>query len=164
MPIQVNDHLTVRVLHADGQCFRSWQTTVEQIRPDCLVTLSAPGHEVTDIRGNWLSRNYIRAYYWYHQHYNLLEVYEPDGTFAELYINVAGIPTLTGAILTWTDHELDVSMLPGQPARIVDQEEFAAAIHLYSYSPEFQAHCHAVSREACKLAEAWVPAGLDQSE
>jgi protein associated with RNAse G/E len=160
MRIHVGHTLTVRVLHADGQCFRSWQSIVEQVMEDGLVTLSTPGHAVEDIKGNWILQNYIRNFYWFDHMYNLLEVYEPDGTFSELYINVASVPTLSGNILTWTDYELDVSMLAGQTARIVDQDEFDAAIFKYGYTPEFQARCHIVSQEALALAKNWKLSGL----
>lgn len=160
MPPQENDILTVQTLHADGQCFRSWTSRIEQVTEAGLIMLSVPGHDVEDVKGNWVLRNYIRSYFWFDRPYNVLEVYEPDGTFIELYMNVASPPTLEGDTLTWTDHELDVSKLPGQPARIVDQDEFADAAIRYRYSPEFQAHCHVISEELRQLAERWMPAGL----
>jgi protein associated with RNAse G/E len=155
-------HLTVRVLHADGQCFRSWRTSVEFMTDACLITLSPPGYEVEDTKkGTWVLRNFIRTFYWLNRPCNLLEVYASDGAFEELYINVASPPTVNGHTLTWTDHELDVTKLAGQPARIVDQDEFAAAAIQYGYTAEFQARCHALSEELRQLAERWAPAGLN---
>jgi protein associated with RNAse G/E len=156
----MGDILTVRVLHADGQCFRSWQSVVERISSDCVITRSAPGQTVDDLNGKWTLKDHIRAYYWLDRPYNLLEVYDADGAFIELYINVASVPTLDGHTLTWTDHELDISKLPGKSARIVDQDEFTAAAIKYGYSPEFQVRCHALSEALRQFAECWTLAVL----
>lgn len=158
--ISAGDALTVRVLHADGQCFRSWVTQVVRITPDELVTLSAPGQVVHDVKGDWQSSHYLRGYYWFDRSYNLLEVYDSDGKFRELYLNVANPPTLQGNVLTWTDHELDISMLAGEAPRLVDEDEFAEATQRYSYSPGFVQQCIAVAAEALQVAARWVPAGL----
>jgi protein associated with RNAse G/E len=155
------DVITVKVLHADGQCFRSWQTEVEEASVECIVTLSHPGSLVDDARkGPWKTRWHIRAYYWLDQPYNLLEIYDQAGLLEEIYVNVASLPVLKDNTLEFTDHELDVSLLSGQPARIVDEDEFAAAITKYGYSPEFQAHCRQAAAAALQLARNWTAKGL----
>jgi predicted RNA-binding protein associated with RNAse of E/G family len=58
-----------------------------------------------------------------------------------------------------TDHELDVVKQPGEPAQIVDEDEFIAAATRYGYSQEFQAFCHQVVREALTLVDGWIPSG-----
>jgi len=57
---------------------------------------------------------------------------------------------------------LDVSLPTGQPARIVDEDEFAAAITDYGYSPEFQAHCRQVAATALQFAQNWRAKGLNE--
>ncbi len=157
------DVITVRVLHADGQCYRSWQAEVEKASADCIVTLFHPGSIVDDARdGLWKSPWHIRAYYWLDRPYNLLEIYDPAGLLEQIYLNVASLPVLENNTLEFTDYELDVSLLTGQPARIVDEDEFAAAIISYGYSPEFQAHCCQVAAAALQLAQNWTAKGLDK--
>jgi predicted RNA-binding protein associated with RNAse of E/G family len=102
----------------------------------------------------------MRDHYWSDRLYNLLEVFSEDGTIQELYANVAAPPVMTEHGFDVTDHELDVSWMPGQPARIVDEDEFAAAASIYGYSPEFQAACRAAAVEALRLMETWQPTGL----
>ncbi len=50
---------------------------------------------------------------------------------------------------------LPASPLLGQPAHIIDQDEFEEAIALYGYTPEFQAQCWQAAEEARLLAESW---------
>lgn len=160
MPLIAGGQITVYALHADGRCYRSWQTVVEQVTSDAIVTFSVPGQVVHDVRKEWITQHYMRAIYWRERMYNLIEEYEANGTLAELYLNVASPPLLGDHTLTFTDHELDVSMPAGQAARIVDQEDFDIAIRLYGYSPEFQSRCHAASREALLLAQSWRATGI----
>lgn len=57
--INPGDIITVQALHADGQWYRRWQTTVESIDGICIVTYSPPGSSVEDIgRGQ---RTHARA-------------------------------------------------------------------------------------------------------
>jgi protein associated with RNAse G/E len=160
MRFKVNDVIYVRVLHADGQCYRSWQSVVERMTEDCVVTLSVLGSIVEDVRGNRVTETRTRGYYWFARHYNLLEGYGEDGTLLELYANVAAPPVMTDGGFDHTDYELDVSWRPGQPARIVDEDEFEEAARLYGYTPEFQAQCREAVLAALRLIESWQPAGM----
>ena len=151
----------MRALRADGCCFRWWETTVERADTDAVVTLSPPGSYTHDeARGSWTLQHYLRTYYWFDRFYNLIVMYRPDGTLAQIYVNIGSPPVLTDGGFDWTDHELDVSKLPGEPARLVDEDEFAEAAQRYGYTPEFQIRCYAAAHEALALAEAWRPAGL----
>ena len=155
------DVITVRVLHADGQCYRSWQADVEEASANCIVTLFHPGCIVNDARdGLWKSPWHIRTYYWLNRPYNLLEIYDPAGLLEQIYVNVASLPVLENNALVFTDYELDVSLPIGQPARVVDEDEFATAITNYGYSPEFQAHCRQVAAVALQLAQNWRAKGV----
>ncbi|MDD3828116.1 MAG: hypothetical protein PHY79_19295 [Anaerolineae bacterium] len=39
----------------------------------------------------------------------------------------------------------------------IDDDEFAAAVLAYGYSPEFQAACYRVAHAAAALLKAWTP-------
>jgi protein associated with RNAse G/E len=93
-----------------------------------------------------------------------MEVYDPAGLLEQIYVNVASVPVLKNNTLEFADYELDVSLLTGQPARVVAEDEFAAAIISYGYSPEFQAHCRQVAAAALQLAQNWTAKGLDCAE
>ncbi len=158
------DVITIRAFHADGRCYRNWQAEVEEADDNCIVTLFHPGCTVDDQAGLWISPWHIRTYYWLDQPYNLMEIYDPPGMLLEIYVNVASVPVLKDGTLEFSDYELDVSLLTGQPARIIDEDEFAAAIISYGYSPEFQAHCRQIAAAALQLAQNWTAKGLGRAE
>jgi len=161
------DDLQVQVLKEGGLPYRTWTTAVEHVDPERLVTWNPPGHRVrTRVRPGagdaphiheWHSPWGIRNVYWPGRPYNLLEVYHPNGRLEELYVHVAGPPVVAGHLITWTDYELDVVLHPGGVPEIVDEDEFAAAVLAYGYSPEFQAACHQIARAAADLLRTWTP-------
>ena len=153
--LRVGDLICVRAFKSDGQWYRWWMTTVERVTSDCIITLSPPNNDVHTPTGQGQSKLAIRSYYWFDRPYNLLEVLEEDGTLAEVYVNIGSPIIQKGAELRFTDHELDVLKRAGQPARIVDEDEFAAAAIQYGYSAGFQAYCHQQAQLALKLAESW---------
>ncbi len=165
--LAVGDDLHVQVMKEGGRPFRNWTTVIESVEPGRLVTWSAPGQVMrTRIRPlddsdfrvrEWRSPWGMRNVYWAGRPYNLLEIYHADGPLEELYVHVAGPPTLGDHHLTWTDYELDVVMHPGGLPKIVDEDEFAAAVLAYGYSPEFQAACYRVAHAAAALLKAWTP-------
>lgn len=153
--LQVGNVIRVRAFKSDGQWYRWWMTTVERVTPDCIITLSPPNNVTHTPTGQWHLALAIRSYYWFDRPYNLLEVLDADGTLAEVYINIGSPIVQKGAELQFVDHELDVSKCRGEPARIVDEDEFAAAALQYGYSAGFQAYCHQQAQLAVTLAENW---------
>jgi GrpB-like predicted nucleotidyltransferase (UPF0157 family)/protein associated with RNAse G/E len=151
--------VVVRMFKTDGECYRWLKTKIETVDDDCLTTFEPPGNLIHDSQGDWVSQSAIRAYYWFDRPYVLLEVYQPDGALSEIYVHISSPTVVKTAELCVTDHELDVTKRPGQPARIVDQDEFATASRQYRYSSEFQSFCYQTAQEAMKLADHWVVKG-----
>ncbi len=155
------DIITVRALHADGNWYRRWQTTIESIDESCVVTYSPPNNTSDDVeRGMRTLRWAIRSFYWFDKPYNLLELYAADGIFEEVYINVASPAFWAGDELHFTDYELEISKYVGQPGQIIDEDEFEEATVKYCYTPEFIAHCQQAAQDALALAEGWQPKGV----
>ena len=155
--MQVGDQITVRVYKADGVCYRWWQTAVSRITPNCIITVSPAGQNVYEVNRIWQSNYILRTYYWLNKMYSLLEVYKPDGAFQEIYVNINS-PTQHNSEEMWnTDFELDVIKLPGQVAKIIDEDEFAEAIIKYGYSKSFQEKCYRTAVSAVHLANTWIP-------
>ena len=133
--IKVGDLVTFRCLHADGNWYRRWHSTIESISETHIVTVDHAGSEYDDVkRGRRTLENAMRGHYWTDRFFNLSEVFDDRGSLIEVYINIAGPLQTAGDELHYIDHELDVVKFPGQPARIIDQDEFEEAIALYGYS------------------------------
>jgi protein associated with RNAse G/E len=160
--LKPGDIITVHALHADGQWYRRWQTTVESVDEKCIVTYSPPNSTVEDFeRQPRILPRAIRSFYWFDKLYNLHERFDAAGALVEIYINIASAPQFVDGGIVFTDHELDVLMFIGSPAVIVDEDEFESAITRYGYAPEFVTRCRAAVVEARLLAENWSLRGAE---
>jgi len=136
--------------------YRSWNTTIETMDADSIVTVSPLGSEMVDRkRGNIRIGHTMRSYYWLDKFYNLIELFDGQGNLAQIYINIASPPYLEGESLCFKDYELDVFRVPSSPAELIDEDEFAEAVVAYQYTKEFQEQMYSVAEEALELANRW---------
>ena len=150
------DLIHVRACKADGTVYRSWHTMVESVDADAIVTISSAGGYAFDlVRGHYYTRHVLRSYYWRGKDYNLIEAFDANGALVEIYINVASPPRFDDDGMSFTDHELDVSKVFPDAARLVDEDEFAEAAVQYRYTDEFKERMYAAANEAIKLADQW---------
>jgi protein associated with RNAse G/E len=155
--MNIGDEVTFRALHADGECYRWWCGTVEDVQTDRIVVWTPKGEIIHQPNGDWPTEWDTRMHVLLDAWQLPEETYDAAGTCFELYININAPVIIDGNVITYTDYELDVSKVRGQPAEIIDQDEFAEAILRYGYSPEHQAACWAAAHEALLLAESWTP-------
>ncbi|MBI5825659.1 MAG: DUF402 domain-containing protein [Chloroflexi bacterium] len=156
--MRIGDLVQVHACKTDGTIYRSWQATIESVTTDSIVTIAPAGSSVFNIKGeDYPIRHHYRAYYWFDKFYNLLEIFETSGELIHIYINIASPPELKNGIMSFKDHELDVSKYFPKPAELVDEDEFAEAIVKYQYSQEFQDKMYKAANEALELANHWKP-------
>ena len=154
--MMVGELIKVQARKADGTVYRSWQATIESVTTDSIVTIAPAGSAVFNIKGeNYPILHHYRAYYWSDKFYNLLEIFEPSGELFHIYINIAAPPEFENGLMSFKDHELDVSKYVPKPAELVDEDEFAEAVVKYQYNQEFQEKMYMAAREAMELAENW---------
>ena len=154
--MKIGDTIHARACKTDGTVYRSWHTTIESVDADSIVTISPAGSSVVNIKGEeYPIRHHYRSYYWFDKFYNLLEIFETSGELFHIYINVASPPEFENGIMSFKDHELDVSRYPPKPAELVDEDEFAEAAVKYQYSKEFQEKMYSAAGEAIELANHW---------
>ena len=163
--MKIGDKIQVRACKADGSVYRSWHTIVETLDENLIVTISPAGGLVEDRkRSTYQNEHILRSYYWFDKFYNLIEVFDTQGDLVEIYINIAAPPEISDNVLSFKDHELDVSKIPPEAARLIDEDEFAEAAITYNYSREFQDRMYSVAEAALELANTWkampVPPGL----
>ena len=160
------DEIWVRVFKADGSTHRWWRAQIEEAGEDCIIAYAGIGNEVFHnpdrfLRPVFRQRRVIRSYYWPGRRHNLLEVYEPDGSLRELYIDIISPIRLAGNEVHFVDHELDVQMKAGDIPRIIDQDEFAEAAQQYGYTEEFVRESYNLAEQLLGLLSGWTPRGFD---
>jgi uncharacterized protein len=154
--MKIGDRIQVCACKADGSVYRSWHTTIETMDVDSIVTISPLGSEMYDRkRGNIHIEHTLRSYYWFDKFYNLIEVFDGQGSLLQVYINVASPPYLEDGSLCFKDYELDVFRYPSSTATLLDEDEFAEAVITYQYTKEFQEQMYSVANEALELANSW---------
>jgi len=158
--MKIGDAVRVRAFKADGTCYRTWLTMLEDVRGDLVVTFSPPGHWVDDITGGWISKSAIRAYYWPGRMYSLLEVFSAGEILKEIYVNIQSPIVMTDSEITFTDYELDISRVMPGDAVVVDEDEFLQAVTRYRYPVELQVACYLAAAEARDLANNWIEMGM----
>jgi protein associated with RNAse G/E len=154
--MKIGDKIRVRACKADGSVYRSWHTIVEFMDANSIITVSPAGGMVEDRkRIEYQTEHILRSYYWFDKFYNLIEVFDTQGDLIEIYINIASLPYFEDGVMSFKDHELDVSRHPPSPARLIDEDEFAEAVVKYKYTKEFQARMYQTAEEALELANDW---------
>ena len=154
--MKTGERIQVHACKTDGTVYRSWQATIESVSTDSIVTSAPAGSSVFNIKGEDIPiRHHYRSYYWFDKNYNLLEIFEPEGELFHIYINIASPPEFKDGIMSFKDHELDVSRYLPKPAELIDEDEFIEAAVKYQYSKEFQEKMYAAAEEALELANHW---------
>ena len=150
------DKIHVRACKADGTVYRSWHTTIESVNADSIVTISPAGGMVEDRkRVTYQTEHILRSYYWFDKFYNLIEVFDTQGNLVEIYINIAAPPEFEDGVMSFKDHELDVSKYPPKDAQLIDEDEFAEAAVKYQYTQDIQDRMYKSAKEALELANDW---------
>jgi protein associated with RNAse G/E len=154
--MKIGDKIHVRARKADGTVYRSWHTMIESVDADSIVTISPAGGMVEDrARIQYQNEHILRSYYWFEKFYNLIEVFDTQGNLIEIYINIASPPEFEDGVMSFKDHELDVSKVLPKAAQLIDEDEFAEAAVKYQYTQEFQDSMYSVAQEALELANHW---------
>jgi len=154
--MKIGDTIHVCACKTDGTVYRSWHTMIESVDTDSIVTISPAGSSVFNLKGeDYPIQHHLRSYYWFDKFYNLIEVFETNGSLLHIYINVASPPEFENGMMSFKDHELDVSKYPPKAAELIDEDEFTEAAVKYQYSKEFQEKMYSIAKEALVLAENW---------
>src|SRR5689334_1320277 len=108
--MKAGDQIQGHACKADGTIYRSWETIIESVHTDSIITISPAGSMVIDKTklGDHPIKHHLRSYYWFDKYYNLIEVFDEEGRMTQIYINIASLPEFTDAALSFKDHELDV--------------------------------------------------------
>jgi protein associated with RNAse G/E len=158
--MNIGDTIMVKAHKADGTCYQWWEATVVELDASHIVLTMPQGTPTFDTRKGirpipW----HDRATYWFHKPYTFIESFDDAGHLIDLYLDICSSPQIVNGELHYTDYELDVERDMPHPARLVDEDEFAAAVLTYGYTPQFQAQCYAAAHEALDVANAYTGSG-----
>jgi protein associated with RNAse G/E len=148
--------ISIKSYKADGNVHRFCEAQLELVNDVGCVVWTHPGCEMhTGTGGMWITDSLVRALLVFGARLDLLEIHEPDGTPRGIYMNVTSPIRFDGDRIWYTDHELDVYK-PGSDAAVIhDEDEFGAAIDLFSYSGELIDCCRDAARLGVSIADGW---------
>lgn len=163
------DMIWVRLFKSDGSPYRWWQTRVESVGEECLITYTPAGNKVFHNPDRYpkpiyITKHDMRTFYWPGRRHDLLEVYSADGRLHELYVNITSPVEVADGEVRFVDHELDVQMYTGETPQIIDQDEFAEAAVLYGYTDAFVRESYAVAEEVLEIVAKWQPLGSHRNQ
>lgn len=153
--MQIGDKIILRAYKSDGHCYRWHEVIVENIEKNCVTVIGWPGRRVHQPNGGFITPYISRSHLWLDRPIFILELFEQDGTLAEVYANINSPVEVGEDEVTFTDYELDVSWIPGNPIRVVDEDEFEEAVEKFGYSDVFQQQCYQAALDAVDLVEGW---------
>jgi len=75
----------------------------------------------------------LEQYFWREKWFNIFAHINPDGSFSRWYCNVATPAKFDGKELTFTDLDLDLSVLPDGKYEVLDRDEFEENKEKFGY-------------------------------
>lgn len=154
-PFQPGQQVHLDAYKANLGLYRGCLATVESATPTYIVLSYPKGTPFYGPKGGWTSGYDIRAHLWTDRPYNLFEVVDSQGQIDQLYVNIASPAEIHPGTVRYTDYELDITKRSGQPAEVLDADEFEEAITRYGYTEAFQKACWDAVTEALTLVESW---------
>lgn len=147
---------------------RIYEQRVVEERDDVIVTLSEPMgivepmivDETVLLEPGSLAVWFTFPGAWH----DIGRFHRADGTFSGLYANVLTPPVIDGSVWHTTDLYLDVWWPDGGDVRLLDEDEFEAAVTEGLVTPDVAARATAEAENILSLAtsERWPPAIVDE--
>ncbi len=110
--MKVGSQITVGAYDLSGRLAHVWPVTVERVIDGGVVVYSqADARRRRQGRLELAQRT--RTYYWLDRGFNLIELYEPGGTYDGIYIHIASPPRIDEGGIAYTDHDLDIVQSAG---------------------------------------------------
>ena len=111
-----------------------------------VITKTGLGQQVAREDGAFSSAFETRGHYWPDRWFNVIRLDVPGKGLDGFYCNVASPMRFDGQTLTYVDLQLDVRVhaaaAGGLSWSLLDEDEFEAARHRFSYSAELVERCH----------------------
>lgn len=145
----------LQALKPNGKPHQSWTSNLVAQSDDWILTQTP---YATSVRHHTKGLDYAMQHSNFgifntKEYYNLFIDLTKDGAFKMLYINVATPAIIKDNVVTWTDLELDVVRMPGEPAKLVDEDEFQEAKASGLLSPDLADKAETVAKDLMKVVD-----------
>lgn len=132
-PIEIE----VQACKYDGRVHRRWHAHLRAHGDTLLILDAVFDEEVNHPLLGHIGRGTISTeYYWTNRFYNIFRFADPDGVLRNFYCNIATPARLENGTLRFIDLDIDVLVHPDLSYEILDEEEFAAHVELFGYTPD----------------------------
>ncbi len=119
----------------DGSVHRSWNKTLVIYEDDKILVLGNDDAMVFESDGrNWKVREPAITIFFKNKWYNVIAMIKDDGI--KYYVNIASPYTLVDNNICYIDYDLDVSLKPSNPLRILDEHEYYSHYEEMRYGKE----------------------------
>ena len=120
--------------------------------PTVLLGMGRPGRLVTRRDSENRPDNWSLEYLPLNKPYNIVSVFDLDGSIQYHFCNVLTAPVLDGRLLSYVDLDLDVVVWPDGTHEVQDRDEFEENAKLMRYPDEMRALAEDAARELMEMA------------
>ena len=143
-----SDLVTVESRKFDGRLGRTWRARLIRHEGSLVVLDGGFEEEVSHEQiGTILCGTRSVEFYWTDRWYSVFRFSEPTGELKCLYCNINSPVTFDGSLLTFTDLDIDVLVMPDFTHRVLDLDEFEENAATLGYPAELRANVFAALDE-----------------
>lgn len=129
--------VTVESRKYDGRLHRSWRARLVRREGPLIVLEGTFEEEVSHaLLGRICAGTRSVEFYWEDRWYSVFRFQEPSGALRNFYCNVNHPPSFDGRVLSFTDLDIDILVMPDFTTRVLDAEEFEENAARFNYPVE----------------------------
>jgi protein associated with RNAse G/E len=149
-----DDGVTVESRKFDGRLHRSWRTRLVERRGALVVLDGTFAEEVKHaLLGRIPQGTRSVEHYWEDRWYSVFRFHDTAGALRYFYCNVNTPPTFDGRLLSFTDLDIDILVMPDFTYTVLDLDEFEDNSRRLAYPEEVRAGARRATRELISLIE-----------
>ncbi len=149
------NQIEIQACKYDDRVHRRWHAHL-RAHDDTLLIFDAVFDEEVNhpLLGHIAHGTLSTEYYWTNRFYNIFRFANPDGGLRNFYCNIATPARLENQTLRFIDLDIDVLVHPDLSYEVLDEDEFAAHIELFGYTPDIIENTRRAQAELIGMIEA----------
>ena len=146
--------VTVESRKYDGRLGRSWRARLLRQQGPLIVLDGTFEEEIShDFLGTISGGTRSIEFYWRDRWFSVFRFHEPSGELRNFYCNVNTPVAFDGSLLSYTDLDIDILVMPDFTYKILDEDEFEENVVRLSYPEEVRAEALAALEQLRTLIE-----------